>query len=85
MIQPRDEATELAVALGEAQQAATIAESKYVSAVQQINVLEEKNKRLGERILQLEIANVNMDNQIQEYRELKDSRKNVIDLNSDRG
>ena len=64
----QDEASELASALGEAQNAQTLAEGALVSANIKIEKLEGEAVKLKERILQLETANVNMDALLQEYR-----------------
>jgi len=63
-----DEAAELAVALGEAQNAQILAESALVSAHNEISKLLKDKQFPEERIIQLEIANVNMDGLLQEFR-----------------
>jgi len=64
----KDEATELAVALGESQNAQIEAESKAVTLDNENKILKTKIQRLETRIFQLEEANVNMDVQLQGFR-----------------
>ena len=64
----KDEAQELAIALGEAQEAQIKAEGALVNANIKIQKLEKEAAQKDERIAQLEIANVNMDTLLQEYR-----------------
>jgi len=63
-----DEAAELAVALGEAQNAQIKAESSLVSALNEVNRLRADNEKQAVRIINLEIANIDMDAQLQEFR-----------------
>jgi len=63
-----DEAAELAVALGEAQNAQNMAEGSLVSAKNEIARLVEENRQLVDRVTNLEIANINMDTLLQEFR-----------------
>ena len=64
----KDEATELAIALGESQNAQIQAESKAVSFGKDNLALKAKIQLLEQRILLLEEANVNMDVQLQGFR-----------------
>lgn len=64
----QDETIELSIALGEAQAAQTDAESRAISAENEVIKLKEEAILLNERITQLEIANVNMDGLLQEFR-----------------
>lgn len=68
MLDEAEELAQLAVALGEAQNAQNVVEGNLVSAYNKINTLEKERIALEERILQLEIANVNMDMLLQENR-----------------
>jgi len=63
-----DEAAELAVALGEARNAQNMAEGSLVSAKNEIARLVEENRQLVDRVTNLEIANINMDTLLQEFR-----------------
>jgi len=65
----RDETAELAMALDESQQAQLLAERTAVSLQQRVNKLLIERDNLKERVLQLEVANVDMDARLQDYRQ----------------
>jgi len=78
-IQEKDETAELAAALGEAQQAQAEAEGKFVSANLMVESQRKRIAYLEERVAQLEVANVRMDDILQGYRVTKTNNPASID------
>jgi len=75
----RDETAELFMALDESQQTQLLAERTAVSLQQRVNKLLVERDNLKERVLQLEVANVDMDAQLQDYRQKTTTPPAAID------